>query len=368
MKKSEILDRMMTGKLSRRQFGKALASAGLAMTMMPMIARPGRAEEQMTLFTWSGYDVQEFFPGYVEQHGTLPNLPVFADEQEAMTKLRAGFQTDVVHPCSARIGRWRDAGLLQPIDTSRLSNWPDLFDGLRGINGAAADGKQWFIPVDWGNTSVIYRTDLVDVEEESWTILWDEQYAGRLSIGEDITDTAVIAGLVAGVENLYDMSDAEIAKVKDLLAKQRPLLRFYWSDETSIEQALATGEIVASTAWNSSVVELRKQGIPVDYMVPKEGILAWCCGLILSPQAEQIDKAYDLIDAMIAPEAGEWLIVENGYGHSNRKSFERVSDQVLAERGLPKDPSQLLAKGIFSKDNKRLDDLQRMFEEVKAGM
>jgi spermidine/putrescine transport system substrate-binding protein len=249
-------------------------------------ARTGRADEPLTYFTWAGYDNPEFFPAYMKKYGQEPQMPLFADEQEALTKLRAGFAADVVHPCSGRIVRYRDAGAIQPIDTSRLSNWPDVFDGLRDINGASADGKQWFIPVDWGNTSVLYRTDLVDVDEESWTLLWDERYKGRLSIGEDITDTAIVAALVAGVpkDDLYHMSDEQLAKVAEALRKQRPLLRFYWSDNTTMEQALATGEIVASSAWNSSVVALKKQGLPVDYMKPKEGILTWCCGLVLTPK------------------------------------------------------------------------------------
>jgi spermidine/putrescine transport system substrate-binding protein len=71
---------------------------------------------------------------------------------------------------------------------------------------------------------------------------------------------------------------------------------------------------------------------------------------------------------MIAPEAGEWLVTEMGYGHSNKKTFDRVSEKALAERGLPKDPSKLLAEGVFSQDNKRLTDLQRLFEQVKAGL
>src|SRR3546814_13834762 len=67
MKKNELLDRMATGALSRRQFSKAMASAGLALTMVPMTARPSRAEEQVTYFTWTGYDVPEFFSAYVER-------------------------------------------------------------------------------------------------------------------------------------------------------------------------------------------------------------------------------------------------------------------------------------------------------------
>lgn len=365
METTELLERMTDGTLSRRRFARSLASAGLAMATMPLAPRLLRAQEQAIYFTWSGYDDAGFFPAYVAKHGGNPSMPIFSDEEEAFQKLRAGFTVDLAHPCSGRIERWRSAGLLQPIDTSRLANWPDVFDALKNLPGANADGRQWFVPVDWGNTSILYRTDLVEVSEDSWTLLWDERYAGRLSIGEDITDTAVIAGLVAGAKDPHDMTDDEIARVRDLLLKQKPLLRFYWSDTTALEQAVATGEVVATSSWNSSASQLRHQGIPVRYMKPKEGILTWCCGLVLSKDAPHPELAYDLIDAMIDPRAGEWLI-DYGYGHSNRRTFEIVPEELLADRGFPKDPVKHLQDGIFSKDNKRLDDLQRMFEEVKA--
>jgi spermidine/putrescine transport system substrate-binding protein len=100
-------------------------------------------------------------------------------------------------------------------------------------------------------------------------------------------------------------------------------------------------------------------------MKPKEGILTYCCGLVLTHDAPQPDLAYDLMDALLDPKAGEWL-VNYGYGHSNRKTFDLVSEELLARRGFPKDPAQHLKSGVFSKENARLDDLQRMFEEVKA--
>jgi spermidine/putrescine transport system substrate-binding protein len=367
MEKNELLDRIADGRMTRRDLHKALAAVGLMAVAMPLVPRAARAEDQATYYTWSGYDVPEFMPAYVEKYGTTPNLPIFAEEEEAFTKLRSGYQVDVSHPCSGRIRRWRDAGILQPIDASRLSNFGDMFPTLQSINGAD-EGGQWFVGVDWGNTSVVYRTDLVDVSEDSWTVLWDERYAGKLSMGEDVTDTAIIAALVAGIADPYNMTDEDLAKVKDLLAKQKPLLRFYWSDNTTMEQALATGELVASSAWNSSVLTLRNQGLPVKFMSPKEGILTWCCGLVLMKDAPQIDKAHDLIDAMISPEAGQWLITQQGYGHSNSKSFDLVDDATLASLGLPRDPTTLLNSGVFSKENARLDDIVKMFEDVKAGL
>ena len=349
MRGNPIRDDLLRGRLSRRDLNKMLAAAGLSLVAMPLGRNARAAAGDMTYFTWSGYDLPGLFPGYVSKHGGPPGTALFADEEEALQKLRAGFQA---------------------FDTGRLANWADVFEPLKSINGANADGAQWFAPIDWGNTSVLYRTDLFDLQgqEESWTMLWDERYAGRLSIGEDITDTGVICGLLVGAENPYDLNDAQLAQTRELLKKQKPLLRFYWSDTTALEQAMASGEVVASSSWNSSVVALRNAGVPVAYAKPKEGILAWCCGLVLSATSQQVDLAHDLIDAMLSPEAGQWLITEYGYGHSNRKAFELVDVATLETIGLPPDPTAMFETAVFSRENTRLDELQAIFEEVKAGL
>ena len=89
---------------------------------------------------------------------------------------------------------------------------------------------------------------------------------------------------------------------------------------------------------------------------------------MLAKDAPNPDRAYDLLDAMIAPEAGKWLVEVQGYGHSNRKTFQVVDAKILAERGLPSDPSEFLNNGIMFKPNKRLEAVSSMFEAVKAGL
>jgi spermidine/putrescine transport system substrate-binding protein len=164
------------------------------------------------------------------------------------------------------------------------------------------------------------------------------------------------------------MTDAEIAKVKDLLNKQKPLLRFYWDTNKTVEEGLAAGELVAATGWNSSIAALRKKGVRVKLMHPNEGILMYCCGLVLAKTAPHPDQAYDLLDALTAPDAGKWLIEQQGYGHSNRKSFDAVDDNTLTYHGLPKDPTNVLSTAILIQRNARSSDLDWMFEGVKAGL
>ena len=160
-----------------------------------------------------------------------------------------------------------------------------------------------------------------------------------------------------------------LEKTKELLRKQLPLLRFYSNDMTSIQQALASGELVAAVVWNDSYTFLKGEGHPVAFMNPKEGAMTWTCGMGLTPWAKDIDRSYDFIDAMLSPSAGVWEITDWGLGHANKKAFEMVSAADLADRGLPMpdDLDAFLASGSFQAAIQNEPELQAMFEEVKAG-
>src|SRR5258705_10888568 len=114
----EFKSRIANQDMTRRQMIQTMSAAGLALVTMPITKKLAQADDAQTTYcTWSGYDTPDFFPGYVKKYGANPNLPIFADEQEAFQKLMAGFSADVVHPCSGRIIKWRNAKLIQPFDT-----------------------------------------------------------------------------------------------------------------------------------------------------------------------------------------------------------------------------------------------------------
>ena len=346
---NDIVARIHDRAITRRDLHKVMAAAGIVTVAVPIAGRAADEAGQAVYFTWSGYDVPEFYSKYIEKYGAPPEAPLFADNAETFAKMRAGFQVDLAHPCAgSMVTKFRNAGLLQPIDTSRLSNWPDVIPPLKTLDGNIYEDEQYFVPVDWGQTSITYRTDIVNWkgEPESWGLLWDADYAGRLSVLDAAEDAWWCTAIYAGID-VQNPSEADLVAVRKLLEEQRPLLRMYSSDLTSVEQAIASGELVAAMTWNSSPLTLTQQGIPVKFADPKEGALTWVCGLVLAAGAPHYDKAHDLIDAIIDPSTGEFLIVDYGYGHSNLKSFDLVSEEDLAARGLSRDVMGVLNKGVF---------------------
>jgi spermidine/putrescine transport system substrate-binding protein len=368
-----LIDQLKSGAVSRRQFNRILAAAGVGLAVTPMVSRRAlaAAADQATYFTWGGYDIPEMFAPYIAKHGEPPNFSSFGGTEEALTKLLGGYVADVVHPCNSSLPRWMATGLFQAIDTDKLSNWGDLVPALTNIDGAVVDGKHYFAPMDWGQTSITYRTDLIDWQgqEESWGILWDERYKGQLGVIASAGDTWWCAAIYGGVDFKNMSSDDNFKKVSDLLRQQRPLIRLYTDDMTTLEQALASGELVAAMTWNSSPVELKKADVPVKFATPKEGALTWVCGAMIHKDAKDLELAHDIVDSLLSVETGHFLINDYGYGHSNIKSFDTVSDERLAELGLTRDPSKVLDAGKYQVPQPEAftAKMNDEFEEIKAG-
>ncbi|MEX2648194.1 MAG: extracellular solute-binding protein [Alphaproteobacteria bacterium] len=378
-------DRLLRAGADRRSFQRALAAAGLAVAAVPawrtparadaglaVFGTPARADAGLAVFEWAGYEDPALHPAYTEKYGGEPDYGFFAEEEEALQKLRAGFAADLAHPCTGSVQRWKDAGLLMPIDAARVSGWGDIFPELATIRGVNIDGAPYLMPFDWGNSSIIQRTDIVDqkyIDEPSWTILMDERYKGRVAITDSVDSTYAVAALILGIEKPFAMTDEEIARSSEVVRQIQRNLRFYWNDVTELAQAMASGELVAAYAWNETQVTLSEQSIPVAYVTPKEGILTWVCGLcrIATGKGDEA-KAYDYMSALNAPEAGKALIEGYGYGHANTKAFDLVAPERLEALGI-KDARTLLAQGIFF-DEIPADIREKMinaFDEVKAG-
>nr|WP_316650659.1 ABC transporter substrate-binding protein [uncultured Gellertiella sp.] len=347
---------------------KALGSLlGGALLALSAAAGPAHAGDKLSYFTWSGYELPDFSKSYNAAHPDAVEYSMFGDDDDAFTKVKAGFRPDIAHPCYDKIARWNKEGLLQPIDTSRLKNWDKIFPTLRNLPDLkAGDGKVWMVPWDWGNTSILYRTDLVKNPDKSWALLWDNQYAGRMATIDAVHDTPLVAALLAGV-NPFDMDKAGLDKVAAKLREQRPLISTYTTDMTSVEQSLASGELVAAMTWNASAVALKKQGVPVEYMHPKEGMLTWTCGYVLMKDAKHVDLAYDFINSRLEADSGKYLIENDGYGSSTTTAFAAVPKAELDKLELPSNPDDMLKTTVFTGPMKQNDDLAKIFEKVKAG-
>lgn len=350
--------------------GALLASVAAALSFG---AHAFAEDGEVIVFDWAGYEDPAFHPSYVTKHGDSPSFAFFGDEDEAFEKLRSGFRADLAHPCSQSIVKWRDAGLLQPLDTSRLANWNDTLPGIKDMKDlmTTEDGKAWFVPFEWGNTVVTYRTDKIQPEEvQSLKAFADPKFKDRVSLPDNVDDAYALAALSMGIKDWTTMTEAQVDEASAFLREVHKNVRLYWTDNTELSQAIGGGEVDLAWAWNETPTTLAAEGIPVAMKRDTdEGLSTWVCGYVLLKDAPgNIDKAYDFLNAVSAPDVSSYLVSEWGYGHGNAEGMAGVDPAVLAEKGYD-DVDRFKQNTLFVAPLKPQIKAKMIadFEKIKAG-
>lgn len=339
--------------------------------LMALVASPGLAADTLTVFDWAGYEDPGFHADYIAKHGGVPQFAFFGDEEEAFQKLRSGFRADLSHPCSQSVVKWHAAGLLEPIDPTRIAAWETLNRNFRDLEGFSFDGKPYVVPMEWGNTLMTYRTDVVTGEDaKTLQSFADPKFAGRVSIGDNVDDAYALASLAIGVRDWTKMTDAQFEEASAFLRKVHENVRIYWSDPAELTAAMASGEIGLAWAWNDAGVKLKAEGHPVvATRDTTEGASSWVCGYVLLKGGEgSKDLAYDFLNSWLSTSTADFLVNAWGYGSSN--------DAAMAAL----DPGQVATAGYDNTDKFRDRTLfqaptppalrERMiaeFEKIKAG-
>jgi spermidine/putrescine transport system substrate-binding protein len=323
------------------------------------------ATNELVVLDWSGYELPEFWPAFAEKHPDVqPEYSFFAEDAEAFAKVESGFEVDLLHPCSGWWGLYVESGAVQPIDTSRLSNWSAMRPKL--AEQGVFNGQQYFVPWDWGFESILVRTDKVQTIPASWADLWNEEYAGHLTMFDSGETAHIITALALGFDP-WATTPEQDEQIKQKLIEIKPLLLNYWSDFTELNQLVASGDVwVAANAWNDAYVAAVAEGVPVQYLDPAEGRLSWLCGYGLASNAKNVDLAYDYLDALIAPEPMAYLSNEYGYGAASTEALALTDEQFVELFGL--DDPAVLDEAIFYRPltNDQRERFTSAWSEVKA--
>ncbi|MDE0307715.1 MAG: extracellular solute-binding protein [Albidovulum sp.] len=323
------------------------------------------ADDGLVVLDWSAYDDENFFLGYIEKHGDMPVFSMFGEEEEAFQKLRAGFKADLTHPCSQSVPKWREAGVIEPFDPSRIERWDDLNEIMR--EAFKYEDGYYLVPADWGTTTLTYRADLVEeAEMESLQVFLDPKYAGRTSIGDNVDDAYALAYLATGLDDWTKATDDDFRKASDWLRKAHQNVRAYWVDGAELAQLMGSGEVLFSWAWNETAVTMSADGFDVvSNREPVEGSSDWFCGYAnVTNQANDEAKAYDFINAWMEPRSAKYLVNDWGYGHGNSAAMAELGEDVI-NAGLGEIDAPVLSQ--VPMDHALRENMIAEFEMIKAG-
>jgi len=343
---------------------KKTFTLGTAITLA--LAAPAFAQDVL-VFDYSGFEDPSFHQPYIDQHGSAPEFVFFGDEDEAFQRLLAGFRSDVTHICAGSVPRWQESGIIEPWDTSRIAAFADLNSDLVGADVLAGSSDLYFLPTDYGSTALIYNSD--EVAEDavaSLEIFNNPEFAGRLSIPDNVDDAYALAYLATGVSDWSDVTDEQFEAATAWLRGIHENLLTYWVDPAEIQQLMASGQVLAAWVWNEVPVALAEEDFPVGFARnTEEGTSVWLCGYVNMTEGEgSEDLVYDYVNALLS-EASAGPLLENGFGSANDAALQALGAEALEASGLGEVTVPVLAQLPIS--NEQRERQAEAFERIKAG-
>lgn len=200
---------------------------------------------------------------------------------------------DVVHFAGSYTYTAMQEGLLQPYNAELLPNLGDLYEWAQDPLG-----EQYGIGYAVSSYGLIYRTDEVEEPITSWADLWRDDVKGFVSVPDMGTTNgpATLVMMARAFGGDVDNLEPAWEKLPDLV--DQLVTTYVRSSELTalVQQEEVWVGAAPSFAWGGLVAT----GLPLEYVIPAEGLAGFQSMVSVVKGTEQEELAHQYIDFLIS--------------------------------------------------------------------
>ena len=195
------------------------------------------------------------------------------------------------------------------------------------------------MPFDVGFTSLTYDADAIDLSEtggeESWKVLLDERYKGKMSLFRGPDEVITIGALVnRGAVDPMVLTLEEIAAARETSLKIKANLRNYWTAQNDTINDFINGNLLVTSTWPDGFWKIKNhpkmKGRNIKYMQPIEGRMVWVCGMVLNAQSQQPGRSMLAMASTGTPQVSANLTDLYQYAGAQKTGVdELIKDKAL---------------------------------------
>jgi spermidine/putrescine transport system substrate-binding protein len=205
------------------------------------------------ILNYDQYMAPGVMKSFGQQHGVEVQVTPYSNYDEMLAKIRApGESFDLVFPGPSVMSKMVYAELLQPLNHSYVPNlqnvWPEYQDPWYDL------GAKYSVPYTIYGTGVLYRADRVSsVPPNGYDLLWDEQYAGKVYLLDDMQEAIGMSLLRNKISTDINTSDPNLVhKATDSLTELIDLVKIQTNVNAYSEVPEGTATI--HQAWSGDAI------------------------------------------------------------------------------------------------------------------
>ena len=316
----------------------------LALAVSALAATAAAAQErEVHVYNWSDYIDPSILEDFTKETGIKVVYDVFDDNSLLETKLLAGGSGyDVVVPTGPFLQRQIKAGVYRKLDKSKLPNisnmWPEVMTRLAKYD----KDNEHAVNYMWGTTGIGYNIDKIkavlgDTPIDSWDVLFKPENAAKLkACGINVLDAPDETFAIALNYLHKDPNSKEIADIRaagEVYSKIRPYARSI--NSAAYINDLANGDICITIGWSGDILQAKKRaeeaknGVKINYVIPKEGTYMWFDNLAIPADAKNVEEAHAFINYLMKPEVIAKASNYVQYANGNLASQQFIDKEIL---------------------------------------
>jgi spermidine/putrescine-binding protein len=325
----------------------------------------------LNLLVWEGYADPSFVQAFEEQNHCKVSASYMGSSDELVAKLRGGSagNYDIISPSSDVATSIATANLAAPLDLSKISSYAQLSPQLTSLPLVHVNGQIYGVPFMWGPDPIIYDTTAFAKPPDSWSVMWDPKYKGKISVWDDLS-TVYMAAQVLGFDKpdpsqLYNLTDEQLEAVKKKLLELKPNIRKMWATGGELTNLFENHEIVIAMGWPLNTADLKKANFPVGETIPKENTTGWIDHLMITAGSENKDLAYKFLEYMISAKTQKLVTDKTHYVPANPQAGQFMTPDEV--KTLHLDDVDAYQKRLYFWQNvPRRAKYNEIWNEVKA--
>lgn len=360
-----------TDRALRRNYRDPFLVCAALMISVFGIASCQKKQPNLNLLVWEGYADPSFLRAFEEAHQCTVSASYMGSSDDLVAKLRGGSASnyDVISPSSDVATSISRTALAEPLDLNKLPSYSQLSLKLRDLPLVKIHSQTFGVPFVWGPNPLLYDTTAFQQPPDSWTIFWDPKYQGKMSVWDDLS-TLYMAAQLLGYDKpdpsqLYNLSDQQLAAVKQKLLALKPNVRKLWSTGGELTNLFQNHEIIAAMGWPLMTNQLRQANFPIAETIPKENTTGWIDHLMITKASPNKELAYALLEYMIQPQTQKKISDVTHYTPANPFAAQFMTDAEKKSLHLD-DPAAYMQHIYFWQDVPRRAKYIEVWNEVKA--
>ena len=275
----------------------------LLIVMMMSAAACARDGEngRVVVYNWGEY----IDPETVKMFENETGIRVIYDEYETneimYPKIESGSSNyDVICPSDYMIQKLLENDLLRELDFSNMPNatahiGAEYYERSREFDPTGA----YSVPYAFGTVGILYNKTMVNESVDSWSILWDEQYADNILMQDSVRDAFMVPLKMLGF-SMNSLDETELALARDALIDQKRLVQAYVVDQA--RDKMIGNEAALAVIYSGEALYTIWENPDLDYAIPHEGTNVWIDSWVITKNAGNAENAEKFIDFMCRPD------------------------------------------------------------------